>query len=266
MNSKDIAKKLKVSLPVEGSKPHMLIGKNNKKAIILTHGYTSWTRIMRETAEAYHAEGYDVFCPALKGHGDDTEKFIKAKSTDWIYDVEETLKNVSNRYKKVSMVGLSMGAAISTIVAAKYQDKVDKLVLLSPAFAAASKLIWLSPILQFFIKKLKKDVEFKDVSVDDPELQYMQEAYWKFNWTNPSFDLLRIMLKGRSALRQIKESQVDYYAFFALDDDAIDLDYTMNLFPDNKMFYFEDGGHEIIHKDGPQFDNVTKQSLSFLNG
>lgn len=115
-------------------------GENNKIPVIMSHAFLSNQRIMEKYARVLAQEGYVVFTydfcgGAIRGKSDgkfrdmsiDTEKEdLKA-----VIAYVETLDYVD--MKGLILLGASQGGFVSCLVAAEYQDRVSKLVLLYPA-------------------------------------------------------------------------------------------------------------------------------------
>ena len=108
----------------------MIVG---RKAILIIHGFVGTTK--DEEALFYHLNHlrkYDVYNFVLKGH----DRFTNNISyQDWLDDAEEHLnKLIKYGYKKIIVIGHSMGGVLASYLASKYKKRVKKLVLLAPAF------------------------------------------------------------------------------------------------------------------------------------
>lgn len=105
-----------------------------RKAILLIHGFVGGTYDYGELPnELELVKIFDVYCFTLKGH----EKVIvnNVKYSDWIHDCERMIEMlISHGYKKIYVVGHSMGGVLATYIACKYPKYVKKLVLVAPAF------------------------------------------------------------------------------------------------------------------------------------
>ncbi len=104
-----------------------------RTAVLLVHGFAGGV---------YDAEyldhrlelisKYDVYTFTLPGHDGDTSKKITAAS--WIKKAESEVEFlINNGYKKIYVIGHSMGGVIATYLASKYKE-IKKLVLVAPAF------------------------------------------------------------------------------------------------------------------------------------
>lgn len=105
----------------------------SKKAILFIHGFVGgnydYDNFPNEL-ETY--KNFDVFTFTLPGH----DKLIvkNVKYTEWINEAENQIKFLlNNNYRKIYLIGHSMGGVIAANLATKY-PQVKKLVLVAPAF------------------------------------------------------------------------------------------------------------------------------------
>ena len=109
------------------------------KAILIIHGFAGGTYDEEYLANYLELKrNFDVFIFTLPGH--DVKDKGKATCEEWMKASENNLKYlINNNYKKIYLVGHSMGGVIATHLAKKYKQ-VKKLVLVAPAFTSlASK-------------------------------------------------------------------------------------------------------------------------------
>jgi len=101
---------------------------NNKDtAILLLHGYVQTSKIYRPYVEKLK-EYADLFVPTLKGHFESNIVDIKDYK-DLLLPNLELAKLLKEKYKKVILIGYSLGGVISIYLASKI--KPDKLILIS---------------------------------------------------------------------------------------------------------------------------------------
>lgn len=109
------------------------------KAILIIHGFAGGTYDEEYLANYLeYNKHFDVFIFTLPGH--DVKDRRKATCEEWINESERQLKRlIRQKYKKIYLIGHSMGGVIATHLAKKYKQ-VKKLVLVAPAFTSlASK-------------------------------------------------------------------------------------------------------------------------------
>lgn len=110
-----------------------------RKAILIIHGLAGGTYDEENLARHLQLNRkFDVFSFTLPGH--DVKDRRLATCNEWIKESENQLKYlIKHGYKKIYLVGHSMGGVIATHLAKKYKQ-VKKLVLVAPAFTSiASK-------------------------------------------------------------------------------------------------------------------------------
>lgn len=104
-----------------------------RKAILLIHGFAGGNydyNSLGNDLQLYH--DFDVFTFTLPGHDKTIIKDVTRD--DWLHEAEKQVeKIIKHGYKKIYVIGHSMGGVIACHVAKKY-PQVKKLVLASPAF------------------------------------------------------------------------------------------------------------------------------------
>ena len=103
-----------------------------RKAILLVHGFAGGVYDFENLSHELERKKYDVFTFTLPGHDGDFREKITYKS--WINKSEEEIEYlITKGYKKIYLIGHSMGGVIASYLASKY-PQVKKLVLAAPAF------------------------------------------------------------------------------------------------------------------------------------
>ena len=104
-----------------------------KRAVLLIHGFVGGIYDFGNLQNELQMDRrFDVFTFTLPGH----EKMIvkDVKSKEWIDESEKQIESlIKNGYKRIYVVGHSMGGVIAVHLASKYHE-VKKLVLAAPAF------------------------------------------------------------------------------------------------------------------------------------
>lgn len=104
-----------------------------RKAILIIHGFGGGTYDEEYLANNLELKrNFDVFTFTLPGH----DGLFKSdmKEQDWTNKTEEMLEFlIKNNYKKIYVIGHSMGGVLAARLASKYKQ-VKKLVLLAAAF------------------------------------------------------------------------------------------------------------------------------------
>ncbi len=118
---------------VRGAEPVYLHG-SASHAVLLIHGFGDTPQSVRPLADALHAAGWTVSAVLLPGHGRPLREFAAARSMDWIAHVQSSYRELCAAHTTVVVCGLSMGAALSTILAAEHAE-IPAVALLAPYLA-----------------------------------------------------------------------------------------------------------------------------------
>ena len=113
--------------------------------VLVSHGFTGDPSSLRPLAEAFAAAGFAVSLPRLPGHGTHPDDVIPLRWSDWRKAVEEAYAELAAEVDRVVVAGLSMGASLVTLVAARHPE-VAGLVVVNGAFDPA--LADLVPLLE----------------------------------------------------------------------------------------------------------------------
>ena len=122
-----------------------------RKAVVIIHGFTG-NLYDNEYLMNYleYDSCFDVYAKTLPGHNKD--RFSDASVDEWKKSVDEEIRAlIKNGYRKIYVVGHSMGGILASYVASKHRE-VKKLVLVNAAF----------DYLNF--KQNKKDIKDRDLS------------------------------------------------------------------------------------------------------
>lgn len=113
-------------------------------AVLFLHGYIGTPADLGRLPELLHDRGYTVEAPVLPGHGTSPEDFSKISVKEMVGNVLAHYDRLRSRYRTVSVVGISMGGALATILAT--QREVDRLVLLAPYFKVRQRWFYGLPV------------------------------------------------------------------------------------------------------------------------
>ena len=123
---------------VSGAAPIDLIG-DGAGAVLMLHGFGDTPQTLEYLAQAIHAQGWTVRAPLLPGHGRTLAAFAASRAETWIDSARAELDSLQSRYATVSVIGLSMGGSLATILAAERPD-IAALVLLAPYLSMPTRL------------------------------------------------------------------------------------------------------------------------------
>jgi carboxylesterase len=140
-----------------------LEGKNGT-CLILIHGLTGTPHEMKFLATSLHSKGgYTVIVPRLANHGAPLEVLKKSRWQDFYATVREVFLEASQKYDRIFVSGLSMGALLSLLLAQEFPDRVSGVSCLSPTlfydgwntprYSFLLPLVYQTPLRHFFYFK-----------------------------------------------------------------------------------------------------------------
>ncbi|MEQ1719365.1 MAG: alpha/beta fold hydrolase [Hyphomicrobium sp.] len=106
--------------------------KGGKVGILLLHRLCGTPVEMRFVANGLARQGYTVHCPQLAGHCGSEAEMKASTWIDWYRSAEEALLELRKECDVVIAGGLSTGAVLALMLAAKHPDKVQATSLLAP--------------------------------------------------------------------------------------------------------------------------------------
>jgi carboxylesterase len=106
--------------------------KGGKIGILLLHRLCGTPVEMRFVASGLAKQGYTVHCPALAGHCGSADELKASSWTDWYRSADQALDDLKKECDVVIAGGLSAGAVLAVLLAAKNPTKVNATALLAP--------------------------------------------------------------------------------------------------------------------------------------
>lgn len=103
-------------------------------AVLLVHGLTGTPAEMKHYGKVIARKGFAVVCPVLAGHCATMQALNRTTWRDWVDGIEKVFVAMSQQYRRVFIAGLSMGALIALMIAARRPQVVAGVILLSVTF------------------------------------------------------------------------------------------------------------------------------------
>lgn len=100
--------------------------------VLLIHGLCGTPAEMRFVANGLARAGYTVHCPKLAGHAGSEDEIKSSTWQDWYESAEQALFELRKECDVVIAGGLSTGALLSLLLAARHPDKVQATTLFAP--------------------------------------------------------------------------------------------------------------------------------------
>ena len=170
--------------------------------VLLLHGFGDTPQTLALLARHLHKCGYSLYVPLLPGHGRDMNAFKKTGATEWIDAARNAFIEMRSRHDEVSLVGLSMGGALATIVASE-EAEIRALVLIAP-YLAMPRLLGLAAATHRLWGKFAGELNSRDPrSIRDPIEREKNLAYGKVTGAS-LFELLKVVRRARRAIRNVR--------------------------------------------------------------
>lgn len=236
-----------------------------KKAILLIHGYTGIPYEMKYLADSlYENTDYTIYVPRLPGHGTNTQDFRESSANDWLRKSYDSYLKLKSTYKDISVIGLSMGGLISLLIAAKFD--IEKLITISPALNTYNPLDKLTPILKFFLPKIKQKTGEKRLkNSKDKEEEFYHKNYHLYHYTSQVAELVKIMNLTKKKLSKVTvptlilASEADKLVPI---NSAFKIKNRINS-SHKEIFIFEEAKHVICNSE--KKEKCTKKTIEFLS-
>ena len=95
------------------------------RAVLILHGFGDTPQTVGYLADHLHGLGFTVRAPLLAGHGRTLREFGVSTADAWIDAAARELTALRREYEAVGLVGVSMGGALSVILAAEGSRRED---------------------------------------------------------------------------------------------------------------------------------------------
>lgn len=171
---------------------------NGNKGVLLIHGFTGSPHDMAYVAQRLFNEGFTVSVPRLPGHGTNHKDFLNSTWEDWVRRSIDAYLDLTNFCDQISVVGLSMGALLATVVASRFKAK--KLVLAAPAFKVTDWRLRFTPLMSLFVRYKEKEPPV----FDDPSLNKLAQEYWNKVFIKPAAHLYKLQKVAIKSLEMVE--------------------------------------------------------------
>ena len=99
----------------------IVIKQGSDRAVLMIHGYPTTPAMYSYAAERMKEAGYDVYAPLIPTFGADWHDFQKTTFSSWYGWIEEYYAVLSKEYRKVFIIGTSMGGAMTLKLAENHR-------------------------------------------------------------------------------------------------------------------------------------------------
>lgn len=148
------------------AKDFSVLLEGNSTGVLLIHGLGGTPVEMKTLAQKIADTGATVYCCQLAGHCGTEQDLAVSKWQDWYESVEAALAELETRCDTVVVGGLSMGALLAAMLAAREPERVHGLLMLAPTLWYDG---WAIPWYSFLLKIAR-------VLIDTPVADYFPMA------------------------------------------------------------------------------------------
>lgn len=241
---------------IDINNPHV----DNSTAIILIHGFISSAAVYRDITVGLKNQASRIIAPTLKGHATSIEDTATIHWQSWLEQLRELYQQCRGHYKKVIVVGMSMGGALASLLAAEFAD-IDHLVLLVPA-VYLTPLLKLAPMANKFTTwtKIKSLQYLKTIGGDIKKEGAYELSYYKAHF-NVFEQCYRVSMAARSCLEKIKTPTTLIAASHdhVISKRCINKTYEQLACHNKKIIWLENSYHVIT------LDNEQSQIIDIIN-
>lgn len=136
--------------------------------VLVLHGFTGAPASVLPLARAFAAEGWNVECPLLSGHGTRWQDLVGVPAEAWLEDAERALARLQARSRKVFVAGLSMGGTLSLRLAQLHPELLGVMVV-NHALVFGNPLVGVAGLLKHFIPSVPAIAsDIKDPAQQEP--------------------------------------------------------------------------------------------------
>ena len=159
-------------------------------ACLLIHGFTGSPWDMLPLGEALSRAGIAAHGVRLPGHGTTPAAMLEARAPDWLLACDDALARLPGR--RVTVAGLSMGALLALVLAARHPARVAGVAALAPAVRFRDRTLntlrnlrAAAPLLEFlrpWVRKETTDLLDPAARADAPVLKAWPSARLRDLW------------------------------------------------------------------------------------
>lgn len=181
--------------------PLFLLGTDNKECgILICHGYLGSPDDVIDLAKELSRQGYAVSVPRLPGHGTSGRDFLTVSARDWLRRIFDSYTELKSEYKKVIIVGFSLGGILGIIAASVF--KPEALVLVAPAITNTKRAkLFFAPLIMLFAPRIRKN---RIYPVTDSFETFLKKEYWLYEWPKAGVEIVKLQNEAKKRLSLIQ--------------------------------------------------------------
>ena len=217
---------------------------------IIVHGFNGNPDEIGYLDEYLRERGLDTRTVLLDGHGSTKKALRKSSHTSWIGSVESVIIELAQEYKRVNLLGFSMGGLIGICLASL--PGMNKIVLIN------------TPVYFWNLKIILSDVVQGLFGRDFEKIAYYTKSVGTVS-AKSGIDFLRLLAKAKRQLGDIKNQTL---IIQCMNDESVHFksaEYIKKKIGDNAELRYYDGGcHRLFTKSVELRDMVCGDIYEFL--
>jgi len=236
---------------------------SGRRAVLILHGFGDTPQTVRYLADHLSDLGFTVHAPLLPGHGRTLAEFGSSGARAWLEAAERELDALREAFEFVGLVGVSMGGALSVILAGQPGHRAvgapspvrtgrhgpDALVLLAPYLSMRSRALRLAT-LHWMISPFARYLPSREeASIRDSTERARNRG---FGTVTPGLlaELRRVVQRAQQALPDVRQPAlvIQSRSDNRIDSAAATRSFEM-LGSAEKQFVWTDGAGHVITVD-----------------
>jgi carboxylesterase len=133
------------------AEPFFLMGKPDKPACLLIHGFTGTPKEMRWMGEFLNQQGYTCLGVRLAGHATRPEDMVRSRWSDWTTSVEDGYHLLRGVCDRIFLIGLSMGGILALLMSTRLPVK-GVVAMSTPHRLPVDYPLWTMRLMSTFMK------------------------------------------------------------------------------------------------------------------
>ena len=212
---------------------------DNKRAVLLLHGFTGNTSDVRLLGRYLNEKGYTCYIPLYKGHGVPPEELVEFGPKDWWKDVTAAYQHLKEMgYEEIAVGGLSLGGVFSLKLG--YTVPVKGIVTMCAPMYIKSEEVMYEGVLEY-----ARSYKQREKKADEVIEQEMAQ-----------FKPMNTLKELQNLIKEVRESvDLIYSPVFVIQarhDQMIDTNSANIIYEEVESIqkdikWYENSGHVITH-------------------
>lgn len=244
--------------PLKNVRP--IFEKRGEQACLMLHGWTSTPFEFKALCDFLKERDITCIAPLLPGHGTSFLALKNVTYRNWTQESEKEFLKISKNYKKVFLIGNSIGGNLSFVLASRHKNVKGIISIGTPIYFRHHEL---SKALLEIISLFKEDVNKRYSKGVDKEIIKRRKHYRRFPLKSVK-EVLKLMDLTRKALPKIKaptfiiQSEVDH-----LLDKSNAHEIYNRISSEKKELKFVPDAYHVVVDDHHHFD-IFKEIYEFI--